>query len=473
MTGAARPLTGRIASAASNVVLAAFALVCAVGLWRVIAVIGLRVPLDPNEGWNAYLAAAALAGHPLYPDAQAYLVNNYPPLSFYLVGALGKLVGDAIVAGRVLSLFAFFALIAGVFQAVRAMKGCTGGALLAGFLLAAWLIVGSDYVGMDDPQLLGHALQIAALLLVLKRSPNDIAGAALFALALFVKHNLVAMPVAAGVWLLMEDRRRAWRFIGSGAVFLFVGLALFRIVYGTSLLAHLMSARSYSFALLADNLGQWLIWGAVPILIAAALGLVRWRDAHVRLAVLYAGAAILIAIAFAGGAGVDANVFFDADIALALGAGLAFNRAGSDRRQALLSAALLLPLAFGLYQASRDEDWRDWDYWRHPMADEAAAARRDIAFLRARPGRALCEMLSYCYWAGKPAEVDMFNVGQQFATGARRDDALVRAIEAHAFATMEFDTLDPFALGPQVRAAVLANYRIDHADDDGVFLVPR
>jgi len=31
---------------------------------------GLRLPLDPNEGWNAYHAAAAMSGAPLYPVAR-------------------------------------------------------------------------------------------------------------------------------------------------------------------------------------------------------------------------------------------------------------------------------------------------------------------------------------------------------------------------------------------------------------------
>ena len=30
------------------------------------------------------------------------------------------------------------------------------------------------------------------------------------------------------------------------------------------------------------------------------------------------------------------------------------------------------------------------------------------------PGPALCEMLSLCYWAGKRAEVDVFNLGQAY-----------------------------------------------------------
>ena len=139
----------------------------------------------------------------------------------------------------------------------------------------------------------------------------------------------------------------------------------------------------------------------------------------------------------------------------------------------MLAASLLLPLALGLSQALSGEDWRKVDYWVRPRRDEAAVASVDIAFLREHPGRALCESLSLCYWAGKEVEVDTFNVGQAFATGARSDSDLIRQIEARAFSVMEFDTLEPFALGPRVKAAVLKNYQIAHSGDDGVFLVPR
>jgi hypothetical protein len=474
MNGAARPLGERIAGAIPNVVLALFAFVCAVGLWRVLAVIGLHVPLDPNEGWNAYLAADAIAGH-AYPDAHSYVVNNYPPLSFYLVGMFGRVVGDNIIAGRIISLVAFLGVAAGLFRAARIM-GCRAiHAALASLLFMAWLIVGTDYVGMNDPQMLGHALEMAALLLVLRKSPNDIAAAILFALALFVKHNLVAMPLAIGLWLLMEDRTRARRFIGAGFASALLGLVLFRLAYGSGLLSHLASARSYSAALLAANVENWLVWGIIPTLIAVGLAHFYRRDKFVVLCLLYAAVAIGVGIAFSGGAGVDANVFFDADIALSLCVAMAFTRFGArgDAWQLLVAMLLLLPLAAGLTQASAGEDWRDRDFWLHPMADEAATAQRDVAFIRGRPGRALCETLSFCYWAGKKAEVDTFNTGQQFATGARSDADLIRQIDARAFAVMEFDTLEPFALGARVKAAALRSYRLDHADDDGDWLVPK
>src|SRR6267143_5594612 len=76
---------------------------------RIVRTIPLRVSLDTNEGWNAYQAVAAFAGG-LYPHAPRFFFNNYPPLSFYLVGLAGRWTGDPIVAGRLIACAAFAAL---------------------------------------------------------------------------------------------------------------------------------------------------------------------------------------------------------------------------------------------------------------------------------------------------------------------------------------------------------------------------
>src|SRR5918911_1617020 len=76
---------------------------------RIARVVGLHVPLDRNEGWNAYHAEAAfnaLSGS-LYPHPRHLFFNNYPPLSFFVVGGLDYLIGDAIVTGRLLACIAF------------------------------------------------------------------------------------------------------------------------------------------------------------------------------------------------------------------------------------------------------------------------------------------------------------------------------------------------------------------------------
>src|ERR1700704_4847076 len=71
-----------------------------------------QVPLEiaQNEGWNAYHADAAVGGGVLYPSPDTLIVNNYPPLSFYALGWLGKIFGDALYVGRVLSLAATLGL---------------------------------------------------------------------------------------------------------------------------------------------------------------------------------------------------------------------------------------------------------------------------------------------------------------------------------------------------------------------------
>jgi len=459
--------------AVPKIVAAVLALIVALGVWRVLGTLGAHVAFDPNEGWNAYHAAAAMSGRALYPPPQSYFINNYPPLSFYLVGALGSATHDNIIAGRIISLFSFLAIAGGIWQAARLMRCSDISAITAILFFMICLLVGSDYVGMDDPQLLAHALEIGALVVLLQPSENNWLAALLFVIAVFVKHNLVAMPLAVTVWFAIYDRDRAIRFVAAGLVFALVGLAAFHWIYGGGLPAHLTSARTYSFALLIANASDWLVWGAVPVLVVGALVALHREDEFVIFCALYAGLSIAIGVALSGGAGVDTNVFFDADIALALGVGLAIDRFDmrSAWRPAAISAALLLPLAVGLYLRA-DEDWRDPDYWAHPMSEEDALSRSDIVFLASHPGPALCETLALCYWANKPAEVDTFNAGEAIATGSVSDAPLIQKIQSRAYAVMEFDTMEPFALGPRVHAAVLAAYRVDHTNDDGVFLVP-
>ncbi|HSZ11395.1 MAG TPA: hypothetical protein VK759_04420, partial [Rhizomicrobium sp.] len=275
--------------------------------------------------------------------------------------------------------------------------------------------------------------------------------------------------LAMVLWLFVYDRSAAWRFIISGIAFLLAALLAFRLAYGIDLLTVLNSSRIYSFHNFILNLGNWLVWGTIPILGILLLLLLRHRDKYVVLCVLYAFIAIVVGAIFFGGDGVDVNAMFDADIALALGAGLVLNRLPARN---ILAFVYVVPVALALWQF-RDSQWLERDFWLHPLQTEAEATNRDIAFLRKQRGPALCEMLSLCYWARKRVEVDVFNVGEQFATGTRSDKALTELVARRYFRTIQFDSLSPFALTPRIREAVMRNYRIDHTNDDGVFLIPR
>jgi hypothetical protein len=338
----------------------------------------------------------------------------------------------------------------GIALVLRQMGGSGRAQVFAMLFFAAVLLIASDYVGMDDPQLAGHAVQIAALLLLLRGQTR---GAALvFAASLFLKHNMLALPLAGAIWLWAQDRRAAMRFIATGIAAAILGLILFRLSYGTSLLTQLASPRLLSPANIRIALSH-LWWAVLPL--AALLTL---RGPWKRFCALYAVAALALGLVFAAGDGVDANAFFDLAIACALTLGLASLGGRACPLAACAAAPLLLFLAF---------HWSDNNFFFTPSF--AAQSARDIAFLKARPGPVLCDQLSLCLWAGKGAEVDVFNIGEAIRTGARDPAPLAGMIEAHRFAVLQLQDFD--ALGPRVRTAIEQNYRADHSDDNGDFLV--
>ena len=449
---------------------------CAAGFYICLREAPLHVPFDPNEGWNAYFQAAAFGGSSLYPGPHSFMINNYPPLSFYAVGFLGMAVGDNIVAGRMVSLGCFALALWLIAASARTMGARRLAAGFGALFFAAVLLVFSDYVGMNDPQLMGQAMQLLALYCVLCAPQSGLSaafGALLFAASLFVKHNLVALPLSVLVWLAIYERRSAFlmAFVGSAACL--VGLLLFRLAFGSDLIAQLASDRTYAQANIVSGLRTALPWSLFPAIGTAALVVIRSRQREAVFCALYAGLGSAVGVVAIGGAGVDVNALFDAVIAFSLAAALLVEQLLQKRLpvSALAASLYLAPLAFGVWQKS-DLSWLTPQFWADPMRDEADTAQSDVAFLRQRAGPAVCETLPLCYWAGKPPEVDVFNLGQAFATGGRRDNDLIRQVEKKRFATLEFESLSSFQLGGAVLGALRHSYKLSRSSDDGMFFTP-
>ena len=130
-----------------------------------------------TESWNAYHQDAVAAGDRLYPSADELVVNSYPPLSFFTIGALGWLFGDNLFVGRAVSLIGLFAISIEIAIIVRLIAG----SLTAGIVGAAWYVAfmahnATSYVGANDPQIAGLAIMGAALVWFIVR---DKAGRAL------------------------------------------------------------------------------------------------------------------------------------------------------------------------------------------------------------------------------------------------------------------------------------------------------
>lgn len=432
--------------------IALMAVIVLVLFLRNLLAVGTHISLDPNEGWNAIHAAHAMGTSPLYDSAKSLMVNNYPPLSFYAVGVVGKLLGDFVLGGRIVSLGGFTAICIEIALALRAMGSRTKAGIFGALFFAGVTLVTSNYVGINDPQLLAHAVQLLGLVLLLRG--NLAMAALLFTGALFIKHNLLALPLAASLWLMGKDSRASVRLMLACLGWGLAGLVGFRIIYGSSLVSVVASPRLYLFSNFKSAVKALLCWSLIPMLCLFALK----RHPYSAFCFAYCLCGLVLGLVFSPGDGVDANIFFDLAIGLSLSLGLL----ADQDRFAPACACCMIELVVLLWL-----NFADNNFFFTP--DFAAQSARDIAFLKARKGDAMCQDLSLCLWAGKRAEVDVFNLAEFIKTKNRTPQELIGALEAHRFAMLQLQDIDVF--GPEVRAVIQRYYRLDHTDDNGMFFL--
>jgi hypothetical protein len=459
------------------------------GAYALVALLGLAILLcltaelftiaapvlkNYNEGWNAYHAMNAMrAPASLYPSPPALLTNNYPPLSFFIVGLVSKLTGDAIIAGRLIAFLSTLGIGLCLALAARtagcAWRRCIIAALL--FWAAPWVIV--KFSAMDDPQMLGDLFDAIALVLILKQ-PRDRTHIALTALFLtfaeFVKPLYVTLPLALLVWLFVYERRSAVLLAACGVAFAVVGYGLTALFLHTELLGHIFSPRVFLWAKLTGQPGQWLLVEALPF--AATLTLLRRREEDVLFfAGVYAALGFALAVIFSGGDGVSASQMMDVSMASAFGAALFLNRMPEKRWTfaglglvAGLQAVMLVLSFLGLWAL-------------RPALPELMgsryATRYDIHVLAQRPEPVMCESMALCYWAGHSAQVDAFGIDQAFRRGARPDSDLTRLLDAQQFSMIQLQPRSIFAWPSPLWLAIARNYYLEHQDKNGMFLIPR
>lgn len=446
-------------------------------LARHIILLPIRTSLNYNEGWNAYQAAHAFGFEPLYPGLKAAITNNYPPASFYIVGALGKILGDNIIAGRVISLFAFIFIGAGIGWIVaKRFSQPVLGLFISLFFLATFGYYFSDYIAMNDPQMLAHAVQIAALVWLLyahaqksgsqkNRSQNErksflvptVGIALLIAFSLLIKHNLLALPAAIALWLFFYKKRSCFLFVAIVTGVVIVSFFLFNVIYGPNFLIGLLEApRIYGLKDGLLKIEQWLAPQGWLISLGAFAIITQWRDADVQLLGLFAGFALCWGTAIAGGAGVNYNAVFDVTIALCLLSGWALGRLGGTLEGALgkaLSARRRYPWRFSRSQAFVAIALSLVLFFTLPTQlgalltvgpkTESLAARsaEDIAIIASFKGEVVCEALAMCYFAGKPAVIDVFNFGQKLRLGLVSEADWIKRFEDQEFSLLYLESL--------------------------------
>ena len=455
------------------------ALACVPATIRTCASIPAHAPLDYNEGWMAYHAASVSSGRPLYPAQPAFFVNNYPPLAFYVLAGIGRTTGDPIVAGRTLALLTFAIVTLLLVRAARLMACTRAEAAFGGGLFAAHVLAFSNYAGINDPQFLAHAIAAAGLLTVLP-SPRTSARIAscgvLLALALFVKPNVVALPVALVGWLLATDPSAARRLLATFSGCMLIGLMACLVAYGPESIHAVTRPRAFSFRESEIESLRWLLQRAVFVGVLGVVVSKRPRDPDLLLCAIYAVVSTLAGLAFLGGIGVSRNVLFESDWALSLSAAVCLNRvavgtsvAAMRRRALLVCAYAALPIVT-VATLARPE-WKSAEYWLAPQKEATADAANDVRFLTTQPGAVFCETLALCFWAGTPPEVDLFGWAVGVRSGSSRPEDLEALLAAHHFAAVQVEP--PGRIDSRFYDVLARNYRLHHVDRFGSFLVPR
>jgi hypothetical protein len=450
--------------------------------------------IDFNEGWNGYFQLRAMAGQPLYSGYPAYFANNYPPLSFYLVGAVGRVIGDPVLAGRLVSL----AALAGIALACGHIVRAAGGGRWERRLAVATCVLlfaafATDYLGMDDPQLLGQAFATAALAVHLGGAPSarrTLAAACLVAIGVMTKHNLILVPLLITGDVLLRgtaQTRAAW--FASGIALAGVCFGLLFALAGTAPFAMILAPRSWevdrAFLFTVEILARY----QAPIAVVGAGLYAARRRPPAKFVLVYLIAAIALGAAWSGGAGTDINVFFDLSIALAIGAGLVgieLRERGTDPR--LIACFALLANAGALFFAPQALGRFGVDM-AGELPDRARLFAQDTAYLTAKSGPVLCQSQLLCLRSNKPLFYDSFNATQAMRFGKLPKDTLTGMLARHEIAVVQISDLpartpnDPPGVQAyparfvnfedDVFAALDRYYRIDRVGLSGRFYVPR
>jgi hypothetical protein len=412
----------------------------------------LNIEIENNEGWNAYFADAAMGRMPLYPSADQLITNNYPPLSFYIVGLVGRLVGDPVLAGRLLSLAAVVAIATAIALSVRRLGGSRVAARIsAAFFVATMSRFFMSYVGMNEPQLLSEAIMAFGFLGFLRARSNDhgyVGPVLVMALAGFVKHNIIAMPLSAFLWLGLHRRREAVKCFCVAAIAIIAGIAICYALFGRDFFLNILCPRHYSLKREVGALID-LEWVSVGLLACLCNACARWRDASVQLCSGLIAVALGSYLLQKSSAGVDSNAQFDLVIAVAMGLGLALTQISLwpvARRLRLEQAQAILLLAVCVrLLASRQLQPVRLVFDRsfiNEIATRERAMTDSVERVRRIPGDVMCgKYMLVSYRAGKPFVVDTFNTEQRILAGAlpKAKDPISARVAAGTLTIVEVD----------------------------------
>jgi len=405
---------------------------------------GYTLQINYNEGWNAYHSLKVTSGRELYDLKNTWTPNNYPPLSFYIVGGIGNIFGNPILVGRYLSFISLICVGVLTGNIVKQLGGKNYEAFFSGiFCLGLVAATAESYVGMNDPQMLAHAFVLGGFLLYLRDRDQLWLPALLIVIGLFIKHILLPIPIAIALDSLLFSPKKFLKWSSFSAILLASFTAIACLVDGVGFIQQISADRAYDWGRMIGLTIRTSTYLIIPLIFALPQFIHLTKNKSTRILSIYFLISLLLGCIAFSGLGVYRNLFFDVYISLSIILGLLLAnlqekyRFSSFQKQLLLAS---LPLVLSLELAIAL-------FWNQPnpirkiqnLQTLEQSFLADINFVKRQSGDAICENLVLCFYAGKPWRYDPFMTAQMMYKQKIDETEVLAALETEHFSLVQLN----------------------------------
>lgn len=405
---------------------------------RPLYLINQQLPLEYNEGWNAYLADAAFdnnTGQKLYPNKFSTITNNYPPFSFIIIGGVGKIFGDNIISGRFINIISIIMISIMIFMIIFRVTGF----FYCGIISSLSFFIYSEtifwrYFAINDPQWLANSLMLAGFSLCLYSFNKKalLFSAFLMVFSGFIKHNLLSLPISTIIYLYFRDKKSCFIFIMSALSSLILLFGISYATYGSDFVIDVFeNKRVINWKQSVTTLKK--LAEIFPLFIAFFLTIKnRCSYPNSYFIIYFISPFVILSFIFgvmqASAEGVNYNCFFELLTALSLSLGIFLQKICNSQDKNYINKTIIFVI-FPIFIFSVPVELIRGYHVLKNEKNESKFYSDLILKIKKNNGQVICEDLSLCYWGHKEEMVDFFNTEQKIKIYGNKDFLYKKFIE--------------------------------------------
>jgi hypothetical protein len=466
------------------VIILLLAIIVGAELYSPLVRVFFKVPVNYNDGWNAYHVAQAIAGQPLYQNILTPI--TYPPFSFYILAFFVKIFGNPLITERLVSIFSILAIGICVFYLVRLFtKSFFESIFAALFCLELFTSFANSYVGMADFQLLGNALMLFALIIYFKFSSvkSLFTVSLLISISLFINPDLIAIPIALVMYSFFYQKRQFLPLICFLILEIFAFTVVSQIISNNHFIYWTLFVRLYflSHAFYLSFAVFTMLF--MPIIFSFIFSFISLKENKYHFFILYFVTSLALGVIFSGGGGININVFFDLFISVSLAIGLFIHKLNpylknSPKKRVIylyiLTILILFPLIFNVSNKSLSIE---------NLKSKERMTLSDVSFIKAHKGNALCETIVLCYLAEKSFVFDPYLTNVLVEKRILQETDLTNLLKEKKFSLIQLESLSYYHSDILIQgeerfsndflSKLKTYYYIKYKSELGVYLVPK